>query len=93
MDLKSFSQVEPSKDEEILKDEVKPVDEKHVRDTISHYSKMSNDQLMGELIKQVGIQKDKGNASNMRDVIQKIIPVLNDEQRKRLEDIVKMLDI
>jgi len=102
MDLKSYSNNDPYaqyRDESILhetgnpKKEDKSMDEGDVRDVIGHFSKMSNDQLMVELAKQIAIQKDKGNESNIKDTIEMIKPMLNDEQRGRLEQITAMLKI
>ena len=75
------------------KEETKPLDEADVRNAIGHFSKMSNDQLMSELVKHVGMQKAGGKSVHMKDTVEKIKPFLNVEQKKRLEQIVGQLDI
>jgi len=98
MDLKSFSNTEPYaayRDESILKEKPEPKDkvsEQGVKDAINHYSKMSNDQLMIELAKQISSQKSKGNSSSMMQTVERIKPLLNDEQRKKLDTILKQVD-
>ena len=99
MDLKSFSNTEPYagyRDEEILKEqqqqkENKPIDEAGVKDAINHYSTMSTDQLMVELAKQVGSQKAKGNTNSMLETIEKIKPLLNADQKDKLENVLKQV--
>jgi len=88
MDLKSFSNTEPYapyRDEGILK-------ESDVKDAINEYSKMSNDQLMMELAKQIGMQKEKGQANSMLETIERIKPFLNEEQRSKMENILKQVN-
>jgi len=101
MDLKSFSNTDDYagyRDESILaekevQEDAKKVDEQGVKDAIGRYSKLSNDELMVELMKQVAMQKDKGNSSSMKQTIERIKPFLNNEQRQRLEILVKQMGI
>jgi len=100
MDLKSYSFKDPYhgyRDSDVLhnppKEEEKKMSEDDVREAISHYAKMDNDQLMGELMKQVTAQKDKGNTKNMKEIIDKIRPFLNDEQKARLNQITKSMGL
>jgi len=103
MDLKSYSSdpYAPYRDESILheqgkkkdSDGGKPASEGDIREAIGHYSKMSNDQLMVELAKQIGMQKDKGNESNVKETIERIKPMLNAEQRKKMEQIIASLGL
>ena len=107
MDLKSYSQTRKDpyhgwRDENVLKKEAaateksthkEAVGESDVREAISHYAQMDNSQLMVELAKQIGIQKEKGNEQNLRDTIERIKPLLNDEQRKRMEDVISGLGL
>lgn len=69
------------------------MDETDIRKAINHYSGMDNNALMAELIKQVGFQKEKGNSKHMLETIERIKPMLNNEQKKRLEDIVGKIGI
>ena len=70
-----------------------PSTEKEVRDAVSHYAKMSNDQLMGELVKHMAQKREKGDMQSVRETIEKIKPFLNSEQKQRLEVIVAQLGI
>ena len=63
--------------------------EKDVKDVINAYSKLSNDELMAEFVKQMAAQKAKDGGTSMRETIDRIKPLLNDAQRKRLEEIIK----
>ena len=87
MDLKSFSGKEAPEQKN------EPMDEAGVKSAINHYSKMSNDQLMGELFKQVASQKAKGQTSNMHATVERIKPLLNAEQKKKLESILKQVEL
>ena len=102
MDLKSFSNTEPYsayRDPEILKEKPKeetkekPMTEKDVKDAIGTFSKMSNDQLMVEFAKQIASQKQKGNTSNMLQTIERIKPMLNADQQKKLGKILEQVDM
>ena len=92
MDFKSFSSDERNnKPQENVKEDT--VTESDVRTAIGKFSQMSNDDLMVELVKQIAIQKNKGNTDNVKSTITKIKPLLNAEQQARLADIVTKLDI
>ena len=96
MDLRSFSQQDNKKafpENERTAPEEQNATESDVHEAISHYSKMSNEQLMMELAKQVGLQKQKGNGSNIAATIEQIKPFLNEEQKTRLAQIIKSLGI
>ena len=60
-----------------------------VMSAINKYSKLSNEQLMAELAKHMAAGRAKGNSAQMQQVIERIKPLLNAEQRKRLEEILK----
>ncbi|MCL2850981.1 MAG: hypothetical protein FWE01_01295 [Firmicutes bacterium] len=105
MDLKSFSNTDDYagyRDESVLKEketkqqepeQEKKITEQDVRETIGKYAKFSNDELMVELMKQVALQKGKGNAEGMKSTIERIKPFLNAEQQKRLEAIIKQMNL
>ena len=104
MDLKSFSNNDPYRehrkkepqpyDTSTKKEEPQPtLDEGDVRKAIGHFSKMNDDQLMGELLKQVTAQKANGTTDNMKQTIERIKPFLSPEQRKRLESIIGQLNL
>ncbi|MCL2587356.1 MAG: hypothetical protein FWE31_03930 [Firmicutes bacterium] len=70
-----------------------PSNEKEVREAVGHYAKMSNDQLMAELVKHMAAKREKGDIGSVKETIDKIKPFLNAEQKKRLEVIVGQLGI
>jgi len=97
-DLKTYSFNDPYdgyRDKDILKEksDEKIVTESDVKDAIAHFSKMDNNQLMMELAKQIGMQKEKGNQTHIKETIERIKPFLNEEQKQRLEEIIKRFDI
>ncbi|MCL2846417.1 MAG: hypothetical protein FWE38_01880 [Firmicutes bacterium] len=103
MDLKSFSATESEKadpyhgwrDPNVLntKNEKQSATEADVKKAIGEYSKLSNDQLMIELAKQIGLQKEKGNHAQMKETIERIKPFLDATQKKRLSDIIESMGI
>ena len=103
MDLKSFSETHGGdpytgwRDEKVLHKQPEPtektLDESDIRDAISQYSQMSNDQLMMMLATQVAQKKQDGESGNMREMVAYIEPFLDADQKKRLEQIVKQLGI
>jgi len=89
MDLKSFAQSnQPQPD---TKASTSNINETDVRRAIKHFGGMSNDQLMRELSKHISAKKQAGKHKEIADVIERIKPMLNDEQRKRLEEIMRTL--
>jgi|GEM_PF-2427363 len=68
------------------------MNEKDVRRAINHFSKMSNDQLMRELSRLLIAKKAKGQGSEIAAVIERIKPLLNDEQRRRLTEIMEKIN-
>ena len=65
------------------------MEEKEIKDAISSYSKMSSDQLMTELIKQIAMQKQKDGGASMAQTIERIKPLLTPQQRQKMEQILK----
>jgi len=63
--------------------------EKDIKAAINNFSKMSNDQLMAELVKYMAAQKQKDGGAGMAKTIERIKPLLNPEQRKRLEEVLR----
>jgi len=59
-----------------------------IRAIIESYSKMSNDDLMLELGKLMTKQREKDGGANMKKTIERILPLLNTDQRKRLEEVL-----
>ena len=62
--------------------------EKELKDAISQYSKLSTDQLMTELVKHMAAQHAKDGGASMNQNLERMKPLLNAEQRKRLEEIL-----
>lgn len=84
MDLKSYAGTAKQQD--------KPKDnmsENDVRRAINHFSKMPNDQLMRELQKHLAAKKAQGRENEISSVLERIKPLLNDEQRRRLAEIME----
>ena len=65
--------------------------ESEIKDAMNKYSKFSTDELMAELVKQMATQKAKDNGVSMNLTIERIKPLLNPEQRKRLDEILKQV--
>lgn len=86
MDLRSFSE---TKQEQPKNDNSNSMSEKDVRRAINHFSKMSDDQLMRELGKHLTKKKSQGKQSDVLNIIEQIKPLLNDEQRRRLIQIME----
>ena len=65
-----------------------------INDAINRYSGYSNDELMAEFIKQTNAQKQAGNydSKKMENVKNTLMPYLNAEQQKRLNEIMKMVE-
>ena len=69
------------------------MDESDVREAISHYSKLDNDQLMAALVQQIASKREKGEMDTVKETIEKIKPFLNTEQKKKLETITGQLNL
>ena len=65
------------------------MNEADIRRAINHFSKMSNDQLMRELSRHLSKKKAQGRENEITAVIERIKPFLNDEQRRRLSEIME----
>ena len=84
MDLRSYSQSQQQEKQENTSN----MNENDVRRAINHFGKMSNDQLMRELTKHLTAKKAQGREHEILAVIDRIKPLLNHEQRKRLDEIM-----
>ena len=65
------------------------MDQTEITDGIAQYSKLSTDQLMAELVKQMAAQRAKDGGQSMNQTLERIKPLLNADQRTRLEEILK----
>lgn len=63
--------------------------EADVRRAINHFGGMSNDQLMRELSKHITAKKRAGKEAEIQNILERIKPMLNDVQRKRLDEIMR----
>ena len=63
--------------------------EQELKYTINNLSKLSNEQLMTELVKHMAVQKQKDGGASIHQTIERIKPLLSPEQRKRLEEILR----
>ena len=64
------------------------MNEKDIKKVIDGYSKLSNEELMVEFAKHFAAQKSKDGGASMQKTIERIKPFLNDQQKKRLEEIL-----
>ena len=69
------------------------MNEKEIKQTIDGLSRMSDDQLMAEFMRQFASQKSKDGGANLVKTINRIKPLLNEEQKKRLEDILRRVNL
>ena len=92
MDLRTFSDTKESSSNEHNQTK-KPASEKEVKEKINQFSKLNNDQLMTELVKQIATQREQGKMENVLSTIERIKPFLNAEQKKKLEKIIEQLEI
>ena len=72
------------------------VDNKDIRDvekTIKEYEDKSEDELMGDLEKMIRNGREDGSFSNemLDGFMQNVAPMMNAAQRKRLEEIARMI--
>jgi hypothetical protein len=64
------------------------VNEKSIKDQIQSFSKLSNDELLAMFIKLSAAEKAKDGGAGMSRIIERIRPILNVEQRKRLDEVL-----
>jgi len=86
-DLRNFKK--QSKEQEINES-----DKDIVKDYIGKYDGFSEDQLIVELVKSVKRAKDEGSysADQMTSFIELVSPQLSDEQRKKLNNLVMLIE-
>jgi len=83
MDLKSFAEKQQQS-----QPGAKAMNEADVRRAINYFGGMSNERLMSELTKQLQAKKRAGREDEIYAVLERIKPMLNADQRKRLDDIM-----
>ena len=72
-------------------DEREPQDD--IRKTAERYAEKSDAELLSDIMRMAGENKRNGSLSNeeLDEFERKVIPMLNREQRKRLENVLRML--
>ena len=69
------------------------IDEQNIRQTLNKYQGMSQSDLMQELIKETNKQKQNGklNDQKLAELGSQLNPMLDDNQKTKLDEILKML--
>ena len=84
--------------EKILEsDEFKKVEDEYgdvIQDFISKYGEMSEGDIVAEILRLVAIKKQEGtfDSSAIRSLANQITPMLNDEQRAKMNYLLSILD-
>ena len=68
------------------------MNDKELKEAISQYSKLSTDQLMAELVRQMAAQKAKDGGASMKQTLERIKPLLNAEQSKKLDEVLRSVE-
>lgn len=70
-------------------------EEENIREKVDYYSSMSENQLYDELFKEVVKGKQNGTLTRegLMNFYNMVIPLLNEQQRQKLDEIIKKLDI
>lgn len=81
---------QPSGGERVSKSE-----EENIREKVDYYSSMSENQLYEELFREVVKGKQNGTLTRegLMNFYNMVIPLLNEQQRQKLDEIIKKLDI
>lgn len=84
---------EKKMDESMIPENVTDQEKQQVKETIDKYSGYSEEQLMQELSTRVSQQKQQGkfNENELEGFINKVSPMLNREQRRKLADVAKKI--
>jgi len=69
------------------------MDVKQVKQAIDNFSKLSDEELMTQLAQYMAAEQAKDGGKSMMKTIERIKPFLNSDQKRRLETILKGLDI
>lgn len=69
------------------------IDEEEIKEKIQKYQNMNQNELLSELLKETKKQKQNGNLDNQKleDIKNSMSTVLNDEQKNRLDELIKLL--
>ena len=91
MDLRNFANTNIPKEEATQEKTVGGLSERDVRRAINYFSGMNNDQLMRELSKHLNRKRAEGKEHEVHAMVKQIMPMLSEEQRARMEDIMKRI--
>ena len=69
------------------------MNEMFIRAAIENFSKLSNEELMEKLLVEMAKEKGKDGGSSMLKTIERIKPLLNTEQKSRLNDVMKSVGV
>ena len=91
MDFKTFKNNRPEKQNEQNTDSI---DKDALRKTAEEYSEKSDSELLGEIMKAAKQGKRDGtlNKEQINQFIKNVSPMLNQEQRQRLQQVVEMIE-
>lgn len=72
---------------------VDPKKEKELRETAKRYEGKSEDELMGEILRQASLGKKTGKLSqqDIDNFYQNVYPMLSRDQRRKLDSIIKKI--
>lgn len=92
-ELKNFTPTPKAKEEKKIDDSNKSVNEAGIENMIKAREGKSEEQLTAELLKTVKKSKEEGrfSESEMENFKNTVSPLLNDEQRKKLDEIMLLL--
>jgi len=69
------------------------VDKEDIKKTAEQYASKSEDQLLSDIVKMANANKASGELTDdkLLDFEKRVAPMLNNEQRARLHNVIKML--
>ena len=103
MNLKDFSQKYTAKIKENVEKTVEEIEKEvksenkeeyeEIKSMYEKYNDLSQDELEQELFSMIKTQKENGtfDAQSIQSTYQMLLPMLNDEQRERLEHYMKLI--
>ncbi len=91
MDFKTYKNTHPGKQSEQKTD---AIDQDTLRKTAEAYSGKSDEELLGEIMKAAKQGKTNGtlDTEQINQFIKNVSPMLNQEQRQRLQSVVEMIE-
>lgn len=82
-----------SENQNVNKESINQMNESDIQNKIEKYKGYNNQQLMAELLAEANKQKRNGNLTekNLQEMVANLSPYLDESQKKRLNEIIKML--